>query len=81
MTYKEILNSIADKTAATYKSYLEAKVASVSDADDFSADKAEQHRSEYERLEKKIIALVALIRKDDLLNEEAPADYEQNFIA
>lgn len=81
MTYQEILNSILAKTVSTYESYLNAKIAGISDSDTFLADKTEQHRAEYERLEKKLIALLATIKKDDNLNEEAPENYEENFIA
>lgn len=81
MTYQEILNSIAAKTVETYQSYLATKISTVSNPDTFLTDKAEQHRAEYERLEKKLIALLATIKKDNTLNEEAPDHYEENFIA
>lgn len=79
MTYKEILNSHADKTVNTYKSYLEAKIAALSDADEFLAAKTEQYRSEYERLEKKLIAMLAIIKNDDSLDQEAPEGFEDEF--
>lgn len=81
MTYQEILNSVAGKAVSTYESYLEAKIATLTGHDEFAADKAEQHRAEYERLEKKLIALIATIKKEDTLQEEAPDQYEENFIA
>jgi len=80
MTYKEILNSLADKTVSTYKSYLEAKISALSVTDEFLADKTEQHRAEYERLEKKLIALIATIKKDSSADLEAPDNYEEEFV-
>ena len=80
MTYKEILNSLADKTVGTYKSYLEAKISALSDADEFLADRTEQYRAEYERLEKKLIALIATIKKDSSSDLEAPDNYEEEFV-
>lgn len=81
MTYQDILNSVAARAVSTYQAYLDAKIATLLDNDDFSADKTEQHRAEYERLEKKLIALLATIKKNNTLNEEAPDNYEENFIA
>ena len=80
MTYKEILNSLADKTVSTYKSYLDAKISALSDTDEFLADKTEQYRAEYERLEKKLIALIATIKKDSSADLEAPDNYEEEFV-
>lgn len=81
MTYQEILNSVAARTVSTYEAYLNAKIAGLSDTDDFLADKTEQQRAEYERLEKKLIALLATVKKEGSLNNEAPDHYEENFIA
>lgn len=80
MTYKEILNSLANKTAETYSAYLQSKVSALADSDDFSADKTEQYRAEAERLEKKLVALVATIKNDDSIEEEAPEGFYEDFI-
>lgn len=79
MTYKEILNTLAVKTADTYNSYLQTKIGVLSAGDDFSADKAEQYRAEYERLEKKLVALVATVKNDDSIDQEAPDNFYEEF--
>jgi len=80
MTYKEILNTLADKTAATYTSYLQSKIAALSNSDELLADRTEQYRAESERLEKKLVALVATIKNDDSIDEQAPANFYEEFI-
>jgi hypothetical protein len=80
MTYKEVLNSLAEKTVGTYSTYLNSKIAALSASDDFLADKTEQYRAEYERLDKKLTALVATIKNDDSLDEAAPDNFEEEFI-
>lgn len=75
-----MLNTLANKTAETYNLYLQAKISSSVDDDDFSADKAEQHRAEYERLEKKLVALLATIKNDGSILEQAPDNFFEDFI-
>ncbi|HEY0174973.1 MAG TPA: hypothetical protein VGC08_01260 [Pedobacter sp.] len=80
MTYNEILNALAARTAETYSSYLQSKISSLSDDDGFLADKTEQYRAEYDRLEKKLVALLATVKNEGFLNEEAPDDFYEEFI-
>jgi len=80
MTYQEVLNSLAKKTVDTYSAYLSSKIAALSASDDFVADKTEQYRAEYERLDKKLTALVATIKNDGSLDEAAPDNFEEEFI-
>lgn len=80
MTYKEMLHSLAEKTAETYNAYLQAKISVTVEGDGLSAEKAEQHRAEYERLEKKLVALIATIKNDDSINEQAPDNFYEDFI-
>lgn len=80
MTYKEILSALANQTAETYSSYLQSKISSLSDDDAFLADKTEQHRAEAERLEKKLVALIATIKNDDSINEQAPEGFYEDFV-
>lgn len=80
MTYKEVLNSLADKTAETYNSYLQSKISALDGHDDFLADKVEQFRAEYDRLEKKLVALMATIKNENSLDEQVPADFYDEFI-
>ena len=81
MTYKDILNTLAVKTADTYNSYLQTKIANLSAGDEFSVDKAEAYRAEYERLEKKLVALVATVKNDESVEQEAPDNFYEEFTA
>lgn len=80
MTYKDILNTLAERTAGTYSAYLQSKIASVSDEDSFLADKTEQHRAEYDRLEKKLVALLATVKNEDSLDHTAPDGFYDEFV-
>jgi|GEM_PF-1564021 len=80
MTYKELLYDLADRTAETYNSYLEAKVSSLVDPAQSVPDRTAQHKDEYERLEKKLIALLATVKNEDSAEAEAPADFYEEFI-
>ncbi|CAM4131083.1 hypothetical protein SAMN06265348_103125 [Pedobacter westerhofensis] len=79
MTYKELLYDLADRTAETYSSYLESKVSSLVDPQGLP-ERTEQHRAEYERLEKKLIALLATVKNEDSADAEAPDDFYEDFI-
>ena len=80
MTYKEVLNSLADQTADTYNSYLQSKISLLTSPGDFSADKTDQYRSEYERLEKKLVALMATLKNEEGIDIEAPDTFYEDFI-
>jgi hypothetical protein len=80
MTYKELLYDLADRTAETYNSYLESKVSSLVDPAQAVPDRTEQHRAEYERLEKKLIALLATVKNEGSADAEAPGDFYEDFI-
>lgn len=80
MTYKEILNALAEKTAETYTIYLQSKISALS-GDEFLADQTEQYRAEAERLEKKLVALLAIVKNDDSADQEAPANFYEEFVS
>lgn len=80
MTYKEVLKSLADQTAETYNSYLQSKISALDGQDDFLADKIEQYRAEYDRLEKKLVALMATIKNENSLTGQAPEGFYAEFI-
>jgi len=80
MTYKEILNALAEKTADTYSTYLQSKISALS-GDEFLADKTEQYRAESERLEKKLVALLATVKNDNSLDQEAPDNFYEEFVS
>lgn len=80
MTYKEILNELAAKTAETYTAYLQSKISSLTDDDSFLADRTEQYRAESDRLEKKLVALLATVKNEGSGDDQAPADFYEEFI-
>ena len=80
MTYKELLNDLAERTAETYNSYLESKISSVVDPDKFSPERTEQHRAEYDRLEKKLIALLATVKNEESADTEAAGNFYEEFL-
>ena len=80
MTYKEILNSLANKTIETYSAYIQSKISALADHEGSLAAQTEQHRSEYERLEKKLVALIALVKNDDSINTEVPDNFYEEFV-
>lgn len=80
MTYKEILNLLAKKTVDTYNLYLQSKIAGLVENDGSLADQTELHRSEYERLEKKLIAMLATVKNDESIDKEVPDGFYEDFI-
>lgn len=80
MTYKQLLYDLAEKTSGTYQSYLTAKIAAFVEPSDSSQGKTEQHRAEYERLEKKLVALLATVKNEGTLDNEAPSGFYDDFI-
>lgn len=80
MTYKEVLNTLVDHTVDTYKHYLESKIATLNSNDGFFPDQTEQYRAEYEKLEKKLVALLAIVKNDDTVNAEVPDNFLTEFI-
>ena len=80
MTYKDVLNTLVDHTADTYKHYLESKIASLDHTDGIIPDQTEQYRAEYDKLEKKLVALLAIVKNDDAINAEVPDDFLADFI-
>jgi predicted nucleic acid-binding Zn-ribbon protein len=80
MTYKELLYDLAEKTAETYNLYLESKISSVVDPDNSLPERIEQHRAEHERLEKKLVALLATVKNEGSTDAEAADDFYEEFL-
>jgi len=75
MTYQELLQTIADRAATNYTAYLQSKIDAVANADDaLLPQKTEQYRDSYERMEKKFIAVLASVKSESLLAENAPEE-------
>jgi chaperonin cofactor prefoldin len=80
MTYKEVLNLLAKKTVDTYDQYLQSKIAGLVENDGSLADQTELHRSEYDRLEKKLIAMLATVKNDESIDQAVPEGFYEDFI-
>jgi len=80
MTYKEVLNLLAKKTVDTYDQYLQSKIAGLVENDGSVADQTELHRSEYDRLEKKLIAMLATVKNDESIDQAVPEGFYEDFI-
>jgi chaperonin cofactor prefoldin len=80
MTYKDILNTLANTSAETYTLYLQSRIEALEENNGSLADQIELHRSEYERLDKKLSALLATVKNDESLDKEAPAGFYEDFI-
>jgi hypothetical protein len=75
MTYKELLQTLADQAAQNYTAYLQSKIDVVlNPSDELLADKTEQYRDSYSRNEKQFTTVLAMVKSDDSLNSEAPEE-------
>jgi hypothetical protein len=73
MTYKELLQTLADQAAQNYTAYLQSKIDVIlNPSDELLADKTQQYRDGYERNEKQFITVLAMVKNDESLNSEAP---------
>ncbi len=75
MTYQELLQSLADRAATNYTAYLQSKIDAVADAEDeLLSDKTQQYKDEYERMEKKFTAVLAMVKNEQSLEDHVPED-------
>jgi DNA polymerase I-like protein with 3'-5' exonuclease and polymerase domains len=73
MTYKELLQSLADQASANYSAYLQSKIDAVEDTEDqLLPEKTGQYKDSYERMEKKFIAILSRVKNDGSLEADAP---------
>ena len=79
MTYKELLYDLAVRTGNSYNLYLNAKISTVLNPAEFSAERSEQHRAEYVSLEKKLITLLATVKNEVSPDDEAAKDLYKEF--
>jgi hypothetical protein len=75
MTYKELLQSLADRAATNYTAYLQSKIDAVEDSEDtLLPEKTEQYRDSYTRMEKQFTAVLAMVKNKESLDNEAPEE-------
>jgi hypothetical protein len=75
MTYKELLQTLADQAAQNYTAYLQSKIDIVlNPSDELLVAKTQQYRDSYERNEKNFGTILAMVKNDESLNSQAPED-------
>lgn len=81
MTYKELLQQLADQASSSYKQYLQSKIQTQENAaDELLPDQTQQYKDAYEGVEKKFSALLATSKKDEKLDEQVPDGDIENFL-
>ncbi|PYF70039.1 hypothetical protein [Pedobacter nutrimenti] len=81
MTYKELLQTLADRASANYKNYLQAKIDTlVHPSDQVLPDKIQQFRDASEYYEKKFTAVMAMVKNDEGLDQAAPEEEINNAL-
>jgi hypothetical protein len=81
MTYKELLQTLADKASENYKDYLQSKIDALVNADDsLLPEKTQQYKDECERYEKKFSAALATVKNVQGLDESVAESDIDNFL-
>jgi len=81
MTYKELLQSLADQATDNYKNYLESKIAAQQDADDeLLPQKTQQFKDATEKIEKKFSAVLATVKGGEGLDQAIPDEDLNDFL-
>lgn len=81
MTYKELLQTLADTASKNYKDYLQSKIDSLIDAEDtLLPEKTQQYKDESERYEKKFSAALATVKNVQGLDEDVPEEDIDSFM-
>ena len=80
-TYKELLQTLADKSSENYTAYLQSKIgALIHTEDETLADKTQQYKDAAEYFEKKLVAAIAIVKNQEALNENVPEEDKNNFL-
>jgi hypothetical protein len=81
MTYKELLQTLADQAAQNYTAYLQSKIdVLLNPSDELLADQTEQYRDSYERNEEKFITVLAIVKSDNSLDSQAPEELSDDAV-
>jgi len=75
MTYQELLQSLADRAATNYTAYLQSKIDALANASDtILPEKTTHYQDEYQRLEDKFTAVLAMVKNGTPLTDTASED-------
>lgn len=81
MTYKELLQTLADQASTNYEAYLQSKIdALVNVNDTLLPEKTQQYKDASEGFEKKFTAALATVKNEIGLNESVPEADVDNFL-
>lgn len=81
MTYKELLQSLADRAALNYKDYLQSKIdALVNSSEEFLTEKTQQYKDVSADFEKKFIEVLAIVKNKQGPDEGVSEEEVKNFL-
>ncbi|MBG6236499.1 putative coiled-coil protein SlyX [Pedobacter sp. CAN_A7] len=81
MTYKELLQNLADQASENYKNYLQSKIAAQENTtDELLPQKTQQFKDTAELLEKKFSAVLATVKSGEELNQAVPDESLNDFL-
>jgi len=81
MTYKELLQNLADQATDNYKNYLQSKIAAQVDTDDqLLPQKTQQFKDATEKIEGKFSAVLATVKGGEGLEQAIPDEDLNDFL-
>ncbi|WP_432710529.1 hypothetical protein [Pedobacter sp.] len=81
MTYKDLLQNLADEASDNYKDYLQSKITAQENVDDeLLPEKTQQYKDAAERLEKKFSAVLATVKNGVGLEQPVPVEDLNDFL-
>lgn len=79
MTYKELLQTLADQASQQYTAYLQSKIEVIQNPSDALLEaKIQQYQDGYERNEKRFGAILAMVRNGESLENTAPEEIDDD---
>jgi hypothetical protein len=81
MTYKDLLQNLADQATENYKNYLQSKIAAQEDTtDELLPQKTQQYKDATEQFEKKFSAVLATVKNGEELDQAVPDEDINDFL-
>lgn len=81
MTYKELLQNLADQASENYKNYLQSKIAAQENiTDELLPEKTQQYKDAAALLEKKFSAVLASVKSGEELDQAVPDEDINDFL-
>ncbi len=81
MTYRELLQTLADRATAYHKDYLQSKISALEETREaLIEEKAQQYKDAAENVEMKFSAVLATVKNVQGLDEKVPEEDINNFL-